>query len=99
MNRMIATLVAGVVIAAGMSMNAQDRTSGQFVRVDGVGQAASVRFNCNVNGVVYPVDYANNIWAINLANGLWFIIGRLYATPNGFVAVNYLGVRYPAVCE
>lgn len=95
MKRMIATLVVGIAIATGMTLRAQDRTNAHVVRV----QAASVQFNCNVNGVVYPVDYANNIWAINPANGLWFIIGHLYATPNGFVAVNYLGVQYAAVCQ
>ena len=99
MKRMIATVIAGVVIAAGMAAHAQERAGAYFMRAAAAGQAASVQFNCNVNGVVYPVDYANNIWAINPATGLWFIIGHLYATPGGFVAVNNAGVQYLAVCQ
>jgi hypothetical protein len=92
---MIATLIVGIAIATGITLRAQDGINAHVVRV----QAESVQYNCSVNGVVYPVDYANNIWAINPANGLWSIIGHLYATPNGFVAVTSLGVRYSAVCQ
>lgn len=98
MKRMIATVIAGVAIAAGTAMHAQDRTNAHLVKAEGVGQAASVQLNCNVNGVVYPVDFANNIWAINPATRLWFIIGHLYATTAGFVAVDPAGNHYPAAC-
>ena len=40
--------------------------------------------SCEVNGVVYGVDSYNRIWAQN-AVGRWFIIGRIVATPNGYV--------------
>jgi hypothetical protein len=95
MKSIFAATVVSIALALGLSAHAQDRYTPHLVKV----QATSVQWNCNVNGVVYPVDYANNIWAINPATGLWFVIGHLYTTPTGFIAINYLGVQYVAVCQ
>jgi len=97
MKRMIAAALISIALSAGLSARAQVRSNAQLIQVEG--QASSVQYYCTVNGVVYPVDFSNNIWAINPATGLWFIIGHLYSTPNGFVAVNYLNVQYPAFCQ
>lgn len=54
--------------------------------------------SCEVNGVVYGVDANSRIWAQN-ALGRWFIMGRIIATPNGYIAVRNDGVQFPAVCQ
>lgn len=54
--------------------------------------------SCEVNGVVYGVDAYSRIWTQN-GLGQWFIIGRIIATPNGYIAVRNDGARFPAACQ
>lgn len=96
MKRMIATIIVGVVIAAGIGASAQNHPNAQLVRVEGQGPAFTI--SCTVNGVTYGVDSANNIWGVNLATGQLVIIGHLYVTAYGPVAVDLYGNRYPAYC-
>lgn len=52
--------------------------------------------SCEVNGVVYGVDGYSRIWAQNAVGG-WFILGRIVATPYGYIAID--GYRFPAACQ
>jgi|HubBroStandDraft_2_1064218.scaffolds.fasta_scaffold584123_1 hypothetical protein len=58
----------------------------------------AVRTVCNVNGVDYPVDFGSRIWGRN-AYDQWFVIGRIVATPTGYVGVRLDGVTFPAFCQ
>ena len=93
---MIAAVIVSLAIAVGIGANAQQHNNAQLVRVEA--QGTVFLSGCNVNGVNYGVDYANNLWGTNLITGQAVIVGHLYATPGGFVAVDLAGNRYPAAC-
>jgi hypothetical protein len=96
MKRMIAAVIVSVALAAGISASAQNHPNARLVRVDGQGSAFPM--SCNVNGVTYGVDFANNIWGVNLTTGQLVIIGHLFAKPGGFVAVDLARNQYSAAC-
>lgn len=64
--------------------------------VSAVGYTSSAYLNCNVNGVIYPVDSAFNVWAWNGYS--WFIIGRLVITSGGYIVVRTDGAMFAASC-
>jgi len=89
-------IIAAAIVSFGLafiqfalpSAYAQGGTNAHLVRIQGAGQPVPVARTCNVNGLVYPVDFAGNIWGINLVTGIWFIVGHLYLTTNGPVAID-----------
>jgi hypothetical protein len=93
----LTSLVLAASLAKGTAM-AQTRYDAS--RYQDVQYVAAPVFtdSCEVNGVVYGVDAYSRIWAQNAVGG-WFVIGRILAVPNGYIAIRNDGVRYPAVCQ
>ena len=46
----------------------------------------------NINGVKYPVDDSNWIWARN-PYGPWVVVGHIVSTPDGDIAIMHAGGR------
>lgn len=65
--------------------------------VSAVTYVGASNLNCYVNGVIYPVDDAFNVWARNGYGG-WFIVGELVYTGRGYAVVRNDGVVYAASC-
>jgi hypothetical protein len=94
---MLALLVCAASLLTGAAAAQTRRDAPHYQYVQYV--AAPVLTNsCLVNGVVYGVDANSSIWAQD-AYGRWFIMGRIVATPNGYIAVRNDGVRFPASCQ
>jgi len=61
--------------------------------------SAQVIARCNVNGVIYPEDSNNNLWAVN-GFGQWFVIGQVVGPAFGYTtAVRTDGVTFQAYCQ
>jgi hypothetical protein len=61
--------------------------------------AQTVIARCNVNGVIYAEDSAQDLWAVN-GFGYWFVIGRISGPAFGYTtAVRVDGATFSAYCQ
>lgn len=93
----VALLVAGSLMIT-QKASAQDPQRGRYQTIQYTLPPVPIRASCDVNSVDYPVDFNSRIWGRN-AYDQWFVIGRIVATPVGYVAVRLDGVTFPAFCQ
>jgi hypothetical protein len=94
MKRILAIFAVATALFTAQFASAQ---STQQPHVSAVTYAGASGMNCYVNGVIYPVDGAFNVWARNVY-GQWFIVGELVDTGRGYVVVRNDGVMFAAAC-
>ena len=96
-------IMAVVLLAAGSLLmthtaSAQVQRHVRYQTVQYTLPPVPIQATCNVNGVLYPVDFSSRIWGRNAYNQ-WFVIGRIVATPGGYIAVGFNGFQFPAICQ
>ncbi len=94
MKRILAIFAVAVALSTAQLASAQ---STHPAHLSAVTYAGAFSLNCYVNGVIYPVDDAANVWARN-AYGNWFIVGELTYTGTRYVVVRNDGVPFYAAC-
>ncbi len=101
MKRIFAVLVFAMFAVAsfisGKEASAQPARPGHYETVQYAVPPVAVMIVCNVNGVDYPVDFNYRVWGVN-GDGTWFVVGRIFATPAGSVAVANNRLRFSAAC-
>ncbi len=94
MKRILAIFAVAAALFTAQFASAQ---STQPHYVPAVTYAGATNLNCYVNGVIYPVDDAFNVWGRN-GYGTWFIVGELVSTTRGYAVVRNDGVVFAAYC-
>lgn len=93
MKRIFAMLAIAIALVTAQSASPQSSSS---PHVSAVTYTSSAYMNCYVDGVLYPVDSAFNVWAWNGYS--WFIAGELVVTGRGYVVVRNDGATFAASC-
>ncbi len=93
MKRILSIFAIAFALVTAQSVPAQ---SSNRPHVSTVSYTGSAYLNCYVNGVVYPVDSAFNVWA--WSGYSWFIVGRLVSTGGGYAVVRNDGYVFAASC-
>lgn len=93
MKRIFAIFAIAIALVTARSASAQ---SSNLPHLSPVTYASSAYMNCYVNGVIYPVDAAFNVWAWNGYS--WFVVGELVNTGRGYVVVRNDGLVFAASC-
>jgi len=98
MKKIMVFALLAVTLMTTEGVSAQRAQQGNYQTVQFTVPPVPVRTVCNVNGVDYPVDFGSRIWGRN-AYDQWFVIGRIVATPAGYVGVRLDGLTFPAFCQ
>jgi hypothetical protein len=70
-----------------------------LITIPNASAQTAVVARCNVNGVIYPEDSNNALWAVN-SFGNWFVIGRVVGPAFGYTtAVRTDGLTFQAYCQ
>jgi hypothetical protein len=91
----IALLAAAGFVMAGSAFPKTPRA--RVLSIASSAPPVTVMMVCNVNGLNYPVDYAENIWGRLPSTNEWAVVGQLVLTTRGLMAYRG-GTYYPATC-
>jgi hypothetical protein len=70
-----------------------------LIAIPNASAQTTVIARCNVNGVIYPEDSNNALWAVN-SFGNWFVIGSIAGPAFGYTtAVRTDGLTFQAYCR